>query len=523
MKKAIALLLALMMVLSLAACGDNNPAGGGGNSGGGNAGGGNSGGSNNPGGGGGDSAGGLINFDEDPYEVSIQFVGLFEANNDIAAVEEALNAITVPKINCKVDIVPVFIGDLPTTTSLGVAGGEKLDIVAVGLTSPISTMVKDDLLLPLDDLLAERGPAALEVTKNVAEAQKINGVTYAVTGYPYAARAGGFVYNKAMATEYGIDMHDGMTYEDLSAAGEILKEHGVYLTFFGNSSQLNFKFFNGGEYFGGSSGEYGAVLDPGSSTEVINVFDSQEIRDYFKTVKSWLNAGYLPTGQLTDTNQTQQYLQQGTIFGTSTDYTPNQLASWGVLSDAGIVQLAEGQVFTGSVAEFMLGIAANCKRPDKAMDLINLIYEDADVCNLLMYGVEGLDYVAVEGEENVITRAGTSNEDANGYYAAFVHYGDPLKQKIMAPVEASYYEDVVAFENASVKSLAFGYTFDAGNYGAETAAINNVLAEKLPALNAGEVADVDAAVDDLVAALKTAGIDNVIAANQEQLNAYLGK
>ena len=50
-----------------------------------------------------------------------------------------------------------------------------------------------------------------------------------------------------------------------------------------------------------------------------------------------------------------------------------------------------------------------------------------------------------------------------------------------------------------------------------------MLAEKLPALNAGEVADVDKAVDDLVAALKTAGIENVIAANQEQLNAYLSK
>ena len=514
MKKAIALLLALTMVFSLAACsgGNDNPGGG----------------TNPPGGndnpGGGEGQGGLINFDEDPYEVSIQFVGLFEANTDIAAVEEALNAITVPKINCKVDIVPVFIGDLPTTTSMGVAGGEKLDIVTVGLTSPLSNMVKDDLLLPLDDLLAERGPAALKVTKDVAEAQKIDGKTYGVTGYPYAAMAGGFVYNKTMADDWGINMHDGMTYEELSAAGEILKEHGIYLTTFGNSSQLNYKFFNGGEYFGGSSGEYGAIMDPSSGTEIVNVFDSKEMRDYFKAVKSWNEAGYLPAGQLTDTNQVQSYFQQSYLFGTSTAYTADQLATWASPNfETGIVSLNAPLISTASVAEFMLGIAANCKRPDKAMDLINLIYEDADVCDLLMFGVEDLDYVAVEGTQNVITRNGTANADGNGYSAPFVHFGDPMKQKILAPLTDSLYDDYRDMMNAAKKSQAFGYTFNAADFGAETAAINNVLAEKLPALNAGEVSDVDAAVDDLVAALKTAGIENVIAANQAQLDAYLGK
>ena len=93
--------------------------------------------------------------------------------------EEALNAITLEKINCTVHIVPTFIGDLPNNTSLAVAGGEKIDIVNVGLTQQMGAMVPDGLLLPLDDLLAERGQAALAATEGVAQAQKINGVTYA--------------------------------------------------------------------------------------------------------------------------------------------------------------------------------------------------------------------------------------------------------------------------------------------------------------------------------------------------------
>lgn len=508
MKKALSLLLALMMVMSLAACGG--------------------GGSDDPGtensgapeGSGGE---GVIDFDEDPYEVSIQFVGLFEANNNIANVEAALNEITKEKINCTVDIVPVFIGDLPTTTSLGVAGGEKMDIVTVGLTSGMTSMVSDDLLLPLDDLLAQRGQAALEATKNVAEAQKIDGKTYAVTGYSFAAMSGGFVYNKTMADEYGIDMHDNMTMDEISAAGEILKEHGVYLTAFGNSYQCNYKFWYGGDLYG-SAGEYGGILDPANSTEIVNIYDSQEMRDYFKVVKSWNEAGYLPAGQLTDTTTIQEYFNQQKVFGTYTAYTVNQIAAWQAAGfESALIRLGDPVISTASVTEFMLGIASNCERPDKAMDLINLIYSDPEVANLIQYGIEGTDYVAVEGTENVITYEGTPNADHNSYFASFVHFGSPLDLKIVSPLTDSYYDDVQAFENEAHKSKAFGYTFDSTDFGAESGAISTVMQEKLPMLNAGEVADVDAAVDELVAALKSAGIDDVIAANQEQLNTFLGQ
>lgn len=515
MKKALSLLLALMMVMSLAACGSSdNP------------------GTDNPGsnapdnpsstpeGNGGE---GVIDFDEDPYEVSIQFVGLFEANNNIANVEAALNEITKKKINCTVDIVPVFIGDLPTTTSLGVAGDEKLDIVTVGLTSGITSMVSDELLLPLDELLAQRGQAALEVTKNVAEAQKIDGKTYAVSGYPFAAVAGGFVYNKTMADQYGIDMHDGMTMEELTAAAAKLKENGIYFTAFGNSSQCNYKFLKGGDIFGATA-EYGGILDPANSTEIVNLYDTQEMRDYFKVIKNWKDQGYLPDGQLTDTTTIQEYFNQGRVFGTSTAYTVNQLASWQSANfESGIVSTSDALISTGSVTEFMLGIASNCERPDKAMDLINLIYSDPQVANLIQYGIEGTDYVVMDGTENVITYEGTSNADHNSYYAPFVHFGSPLNLKIVAPLTDSYYDDVQKFENEAHKSTAFGYTFDSSSFSAETGAISSVLQEKLPMLNAGEVADVDAAVDDLVAALESAGINDIIAANQEQLNTYLGK
>lgn len=515
MKKALSLLLAVMMLASLlAACGgsgstETKPA------------------ANAAGDPKADAAAPaeapVIDFNEEPYEVSIQFISLFEENKDLEAVEAALNEITLEKINCTVDIVPLFIGDMGTTTSLGVAGDEKLDIVGVGLTTPMDSMVNDELLLPLDDLLAERGQGALAVTEHVAAAQKINGVTYAVSGYPYAAMAGGFVYNKTMADEYGIEMHDMMTMEEYTAVAEILKEHGVYFTSFGSGSTISYKFYNGGDYFG-NNGSFGAILDPVNSTEIINPFDSPEFRTYYKTVKEWFDKGYTPADQLTDTTTVQEYFGQGKIFGTATNYTVNQITSWQSNDfEVGIVQNSEATISTSGAIEFMLGIAANCKRPDKAMDLINLIYSDPEVANLIQYGVEGLDYVQVEGTENVITFEGTNNADHNGYYTVFSHFGDPLSLKIVAPLTDSYYEDLKAFENSAKYSKTFGYFFDGTDYGAEAGAIASILEQKMPALNAGQVDDVDAYLDEMVEALNAAGMGDCIKANQEQLNSWLGQ
>ena len=465
----------------------------------------------------------LINFDEDPYEIAINIIGLNESNNDLDKVEEAVNAITLPKINATVDIQPLFIGDMGTTTTMGIAGGEKMDIITVGLVYSLSNAVSDGVLLPLDDLIAERGPVAAAVTERVAEAQKVNGITYALTGYPYSAMAGGIAYNKTMADELGIDMHDEMTWDELTAAGEKLKEKGVYLTKFGNSSQLNLKFESGFDVFG-SSGDYGVLMDPANSSTIENVFESELFEKYCERNKEWFDKGYLPSDQMTDSTSVQQMFADQKVFMTSTAYTPDQIAAWTNSNfEADVIRLSEGLLTTGGVTEMMLGIASNSERPDKCMDLLNLIYEDGELATLLNYGVEGLDYQKVEGTEHVITAEGTTNADHSGYYTSFSHFGDPMKRVVVAPLTDAYYDEVKTFNDEAKVSTAFGYSFNAEQYSTEAAAISAVLQEKLPMLNAGQVTDVKAAVAELTAALDQAGMNDVIAGNQEQLDAYLAK
>jgi len=455
------------------------------------------------------------------YEVYLQYTGIRTEWEGLENVEAAINEISVPSIGVKLHIVPVFIGNLPADTAYAVAGGEKVDIVNVGLTNPLTGMVSEDLLLPLDDLLAERGQAVLAVNENVAGAQKIGGITYAVSQYPYAARCTGFRYRKDIAKALDIEMHDGMTLEELENIGETLKDHGVYLTASGLSTDLSYQFYKSIETFG-KSGIFGAILDPAQNDQIINLYASDELREYYKTIRRWYEAGYLPEDQMIDEIGVIQLNMSGKLFGVPTNVTAGQLGlGTGADENTGIVTMSDPVITTNSVNEFMLGIASTCRNPEAAMDFINLIFENPDIANILNYGVEGLDYTAVHDTENVITTVGTLNENGARYGSGFVVFGDPMKRKIMYPLTDSYYDELASWEASASKSKSFGYSFDASEFAVEARTISKILDEYLPVLNVGMAADVDGQIDAMLSELEEAGMDRIIAANNAMLQEYL--
>ena len=65
---------------------------------------------------------GAINFDEEPYEVVIENLTLGTDMPDLEMVEEAVNEITLPEINCTVKLLNIHIADHVTRLSLMAAG-----------------------------------------------------------------------------------------------------------------------------------------------------------------------------------------------------------------------------------------------------------------------------------------------------------------------------------------------------------------------------------------------------------------
>jgi putative aldouronate transport system substrate-binding protein len=459
---------------------------------------------------------------EEPYTVAIQLVNIARDLSDIEMVEEAINEITVPAINAKVDIQNIFIGDLPSTTSMNIVSDGKMDIVAVGLTQKLNNISNDGILLPLDDYL-QYAPTFVSLVDDYLETGKVNGQQLAIPATPYVANGKGFAYNKDMADQYGIVLEDGATFEEFTKAFKILKENGIYGLTNGAAGSLNTQFWYNLELYG-TNGDYGVIVDPVNNTTIENFYASDIFREFVKQMKEWTDLGYMPADSLTDTTTVQEYFSMGRIFGTPTDYNMAQFATWQAGKDFAIdiVQIQEPVVSTSSVVERMWGIASNSENPKKAMEFLEYMYVNPAVANLLQYGIEGQNYTIVEGTKSVTTSEGAVT-GSTGYTSLFTQYGNTVETYTAAPNTDSYSEDVMAYNKDVPVSATLGYNFDSTEYSAEAGMVSNVIAEYLPRFQTGQIDNVDESIQKFLDALDRAGYNDIIKANQEQLDAFLAQ
>lgn len=78
------------------------------------------------------------------------------------------------------------------------------------------------------------------------------------------------------------------------------------------------------------------------------------------------------------------------------------------------------------------------------------------------------------------------------------------------------------FNDSAKESKALGFYFDNSQYESQTAALANVVKQYAGSLNSGS-ADPETYIPEFLSALEDAGIDEVIAAKQEQFDKWLSE
>ncbi|MBO5656845.1 MAG: ABC transporter substrate-binding protein [Agathobacter sp.] len=468
-----------------------------------------------------------IDMEEEAYTVAIQVVVLpgTDYSGVEADLEAAVNAISEPAINCKVDLQFVWISELNSKTQMGVAGDEKIDIIHVGTVQPLSSVVGSELLLDLNEgnLLKNRGPKLVELFKDTMSAGYANGQQLAVPSKIYTANARGIYYNKTMADSLGITIPEKMTFEEYDAfltdvQGKLADDVYAYYT---GSGQLNYLYWLQPYSSFGTESAYGIVMD--GDTKVVNLYETEMFKDYCLKAFNWTQKGIQP-GDSTDSTAAQDYFAAGKLLTVVSTLSPEQNATMSAtgLSNGitvGFTELVGATVTNSDITEYMWGIASNCERPDKAMDFLNLLYSNGDVANILRYGLEGKTFNFVDGSDKIVAPNGA-------YIPVFYQGGNNAEMYIQAPNTEAYMDELVEFQaGANVSPLA-GYMFNDADFQTEASVLNSTILEYLPRLQNGECeseAATIALIEEFVGKLKASGIEDVIAANQAQLDAYLAK
>ena len=468
------------------------------------------------------------NSDEEVCEIAIENLTLGANYYDTEEVERLINEITVPAISCKVKIVNCYIGDHANALKKSKMGVLQLDLVNTGTTTSLSNLVADGVLIELNDLLDTYGHELKEKEENLLEVTSLNGKIYAVCANLNPGRASGIGYNKDIADKYGIEVPDNLDLDALTEIGKELKEKntGVYLTSFGISGSIDSSAFTSlfdVEDFGGDM-NYGVIFNPLKSTEIVNAYASSEYREFCRTMKLWRDEGYIPGDSLYSGADAQEMFNNGEIFLQWTSVSPETLYLVGRKSlafDEVLVAMTPNLVTTSQVQEFTWGITSSCKNPEKAMELLNLIYTNSELANLLQNGRENIDYVKT-GENTITYPEGKDNNNV-GYSSYFSIFGDKKEVYQFAEEDIDTSDYIKNYSENSFSTKTLGYVFQTEAVEKEVEAVSAVVNEYRPVLETGMANDADETLDNFLTALQEAGMDKIIEENKRQLKDWLTK
>lgn len=507
MKKLIAMLLALVMVFSLVACGpsgneDTNPSG------------------NNDATDGDDATGGdTTNL----FEEHVTLTYVFACGDSLLEYEgwqdivDAVNAITEEKINATIEFELITRGEYTDKMNMKYIGGEEFDVCFTGAWNPYANAVAQGGYAELtwDMLNTYAADTVAILNEDCWDAVTVDGKIYAVPLQQIWVRQNSIRFNTETADKYGFDYTTVADLDDITPYLETLKQAGEqYILRMTDKTIVD----NFGMYMGFdtlvSTSTPGAVYYAAETPVVVNQFASEEFLTLATQMKEWTDAGYIPEDILTSE-------VEGKLFAVDTNpaLKPGGDASESASRGYNVVSMPIGDtaLTTSGIVATNLAVGATSKNPERALAFINLLNTDAELLNLLCHGIEGVDYEFVDKENKVIKAIDGTYP---GNYSFVV--GNVFNEYYTDASQVGTWEETAEINGNAAGSCILGFSFNAEPVATEIAAMQAVIAEYLPALSVGQVDDVQAYINDMNAKLEAAGLSTVLAEMQAQIDAWYG-
>lgn len=473
----------------------------------------------------------------DIYEVVMAIPVLGAEPSGIADVEAAINEITEAEIGVRVSLYPISAFDMSSQVNLMITSGDKIDLIPVLFTG-VSDYVNKNAIIPLDDLYAQYG-ADIEKAEGIAMAGGyFDGQLYTVPSEEKWARSYGYFARTDIVEELGFTFNEDEYYtvEDLEELFAAYKEkygEGYYCIAGTASNSEFYNYMNPYDTLGGtlSTGVLpGAGLD--GETTVTNLYATPEYQAHAERMYDWAQKGYFSPDASTNTDAGTVQVQSGFYLGgfssTETDMNSNLSRDNGYPMTT--INLVEPFAATQMYTMTTWSITSSCENPEKTFQLLNLLYADNDLDVMLTYGLEGTSYKVLDdgdtpGGRAVIDYADGVDAASTPYNMPLHVFGDKLSIPVFTPNEMSYYDMAEEFNNSirdDRKSMTLGYVFNATEVAAQKTAVDAVIQQYTGIINCG-AQDPATVMPEFLKALEDAGIDEIIAANQAQLDAWLAE
>jgi putative aldouronate transport system substrate-binding protein len=206
----------------------------------------------------------------------------FDDQSDTAKVNEALNKLTMEKINCTVKMVNIPAGSYNDKMQVILGGREKCDIVFAGAGfADFWGNANRGAFLPLDDLLHQYAQKTYDaIPAKYWDGVKLNGKIYGVINYQIEAKEGGFSVPTETLKKYNFDLTTVKKMEDIEPLLEkIHKDDPGIIPIAVNEDNL-IPMMQYDEI--GAHGTPGVIVIGDNSLKVVNQYDTDGFKNFVK-------------------------------------------------------------------------------------------------------------------------------------------------------------------------------------------------------------------------------------------------
>lgn len=451
------------------------------------------------------------------------------SEKSLGDVEEAINKITRDKIGVEVTLKPIAIADYNSKVSLALQGGEKIDIFQS--LGNFNSCVAQDMTYDLTNLLNKEGKETKDLIGDKwLSADTSKGKIYGVPDMKPIAITPMFVYRQDIADELGLDMSKVNSPEDVTAILEKVKAAKPDMTPLAPVQQgkigLNLC-FKETDYLTDDYNKPVGVLQ-GDSTKVTDLYSTDQFKKMSELARDWYNKGLVMKDAATTTSTSQECMASGNYFGFIAGYSYPEKDTAASLEaqcgghKLGAKMIGSSYISTGDVNVISWMIASTTDVPEAAMKFLNLTYTDKDVINLLIYGIEGRDYV--KNSDGTVSYPKGQDATTVPYTAQLScgTLGNYFKMYPMAGTNPASLDWELEQNKNAKASPAMGFTFDASKLKTQYTAVGNVIDQYLPGVLCGSV-DPDTGIQKFVSALNDAGYQDILKEKQNQLDAWTAK
>lgn len=465
-----------------------------------------------------DAAQGVLDTSEE-VELVMYVVSDRPAGQDVF--DENLNKILKEKLNCTLKTNWIGWAEFSNKYPLLFSSGEQFDLAYGATWLNFSALAQNGAFMNLDDLWEKYAPKNFARQPEVAKSEAtVNGHYYAVPTLKSTYSAYGPIYRKDLVE--GSAWNGKMeTFADIEAYCDIVKATHPELDpidiYAAGPDDMFYNYMGSNGMLTVDKGSPFVYFDPNEAApKVIASYEFAGFTDYLTMMARWNEKGFYSKSALADTDSSKTQNGKAALkFHNVDTYREYSILhpEWS-FQFSNLVKEVAHLPFT----QDCMVISNTSQNPERALAFWDLVTNDQEVYNAMVYGVLGTTYEL--NDKNQVTMKDTDLYNTSPMWAARTNEFDLAK--VGTPDEYKSY--LSTFESSIQPGVGAekyaGFVFDVSSIETEMAACKNVQQQYGWALELGYV-DMTSGLADYTKQMQAAGIDKIKAVAQEQLDAYI--